>query len=979
MQMTHCGIVVLCGLFSNLFTNFVPSVILKRRQDVAISRLVVLQAFGGGNRMKGELPMAHTEEDRRTYDAFISYKHVPYVSKVAHAVLRRLEHYRPPKGSGAQKKRLYLCIDDQNLETAGDLNKQLHEALDHSEYLIYLACPETFNSIYCRDEIRYFKKLHDGRLDNIIVLLLQGKPEDVLPQELCYEGCLESGEMPDPDRQAEVHWLDLRAGSTVKAIKKLNESLLMIAAPLLHCKPDELIQRERQWKKQKCMMWGMLCVVVLAASLSVAYTLWLTWTMDYRRDAEVAMADDDDNKALFYYAKILSMNPFDEEARINAQILLQKKAWPMIIEEEKDSAILGNHVYPVYPADMSTELNDSLQPICATVEGNIVLWREGKERYYYGDAEGNVLEELSDVGLYRYPGGQTAMNAWEFSKAEEPHYTFCWPEDGRIEKLDWSENFSDEWHANVWALRPGVIVINDYEALTFYQLEDGLCRELCRMELSEIFKDDQSILDKYNISLVENYSFDMWPSPNGSRLIVSANFWGNYGMESVCHSEAALIDTDTYSLFGVMKSQECLISDVIFQDDSQKLALIYNNESGVLENCGYAAVYDCSGNLVFQTNCSGDMIPQRGCFCGDVFLLYCFPTTYFLDAGTGKPIGEPLLAGMDHAFLTDDGQIALECSGNVRYCRLVQYSGGIVEKNRVKDIQVALLNEREMRYRIADHLWLYSSYGGGEIYLQNNKGITLDRFPIRNKEKGNMVLKLSYGESAQTAFVLDDERNLYCIPIDMELEKFVPSEKISVYAGILDFSPAKDGVCYLDNYYPGYYFSEISDLNYITNDTSLFYHDPAVHYMEWVADPHINNSFIGMMSGESDYDYAVIVTRTEGQFNLGFFSMKTGTFLTDMSLEAADDLFVSFGENNDFIIHSGGSWRSMWLGNDRPDGNAIKQLMDISGYKLSGSRFKNDQKLVYARTVMAPNSVLSWSQYLEWEFVPFQEAGRGIE
>lgn len=746
MQMTHCGIVVLCGLFSNLFTNFVPSVILKRRQDVAISRLVVLQAFGGGNRMKGELPMAHTEEDRRTYDAFISYKHVPYVSKVAHAVLRRLEHYRPPKGSGAQKKRLYLCIDDQNLETAGDLNKQLHEALDHSEYLIYLACPETFNSIYCRDEIRYFKKLHDGRLDNIIVLLLQRKPEDVLPQELCYEGCLESGEMPDPDRQAEVHWLDLRAGSTVKAIKKLNESLLMIAAPLLHCKPDELIQRERQWKKQKCMMWGMLCVVVLAASLSVAYTLWLTWTMDYRRDAEVAMADDD----------------------------------------------------------------------------------------------------------YR-------------------------------------------------------------------------------------------------------------------------------GREGFCHSEAALIDTDTYSLFGVMKSQECLISDVIFQDDSQKLALIYNNESGVLENCGYAAVYDCSGNLVFQTNCSGDMIPQRGCFCGDVFLLYCFPTTYFLDAGTGKPIGEPLLAGMDHAFLTDDGQIALECSGNVRYCRLVQYSGGIVEKNRVKDIQVALLNEREMRYRIADHLWLYSSYGGGEIYLQNNKGITLDRFPIRNKEKGNMVLKLSYGESAQTAFVLDDERNLYCIPIDMELEKFVPSEKISVYAGILDFSPAKDGVCYLDNYYPGYYFSEISDLNYITNDTSLFYHDPAVHYMEWVADPHINNSFIGMMSGESDYDYAVIVTRTEGQFNLGFFSMKTGTFLTDMSLEAADDLFVSFGENNDFIIHSGGSWRSMWLGNDRPDGNAIKQLMDISGYKLSGSRFKNDQKLVYARTVMAPNSVLSWSQYLEWEFVPFQEAGRGIE
>lgn len=92
---------------------------------------------------------------RRTYDAFISYKHDPYVSRIAHTVLRRLERYRPPKGAGVRKKRLYLCIDDQNFAAAGIFNEQIHGALANSEYLIYLACPETLGSKYCLDEIQY--------------------------------------------------------------------------------------------------------------------------------------------------------------------------------------------------------------------------------------------------------------------------------------------------------------------------------------------------------------------------------------------------------------------------------------------------------------------------------------------------------------------------------------------------------------------------------------------------------------------------------------------------------------------------------------------------------------------------------------------------------------------------------------------------------------------------------------------------------
>lgn len=900
----------------------------------------------------------------KKYDAFISYKHDSYISGIAHTVLRKLEHYRPPKGSGIQKKKLYLCIDDQNFAAAGILNKQIQESLSNSEYLIYLACPETLGSTYCLDEIRYFKKLHDGRLDNVIVLLIKGEPKDVFPKELCYEGCWEPEGEPDSDRKTEIHWLDLRAKNFWEAREKLNESLLMLAAPLLHCEPDELIQRDRQWKKQKRLMWGMFGVTILTIALCVAYTFWLTWLMDYKRQAENAMANGDDNKALFYYAKTLSLNPVDEAARINAQILLQKEVWPMVVREDKDSIIFGNHVYPI---DVSDQKEDFLWPVCTTTEGSyVLLWEEESNCYYYTGADETFVEELSGVGDFFYSGGQEIMDAWCFSAKEEPHYTFYWPEEKRMEKLEWEGNFQGEWNnVGVYALQPGRIVVGDFEALTFYQIENGICRELYRIGLDEIFHDDQSILEEYNISLMENYSFDIWPSPDGSRLVITANFWYNSWGGTICHSAAALLDTETYRLIASAESGECLISNVNFQADSQRLALIYNNENGVLENCGYVAVYDCSGSLVFQTECSNNVIPCGGYFCGEFFLLCDFSAVYFLDAETGERLCEPLRLHVNQAALTDDGQIALEHGSGVRYCRLIQYSESTTKENIEEEaILSAFQSEMEMKYQLADDLWLFTSDDRKEVILADENAMILDRFPIPKKGNENFVIALAYGISTQTAFALDEERDLYCIRIDMEQKKFADKEKVPVRGGVLGFAPAQNGVVYLDGYFPGHYYSTVSNLMYVTNDNFLFWHNPAVNFLGWIAEPDISDSYAGLISGESDY--AVIVTQKEKQLDFRFFSMKTGDFLADMPLKATDDLFVCLARNDTIFIRSNGNWRSMWLGFRWANRDATQQLMDLSGYKLSGSRFKNNQILEDADAIMSPGSFGSWSKYLGW-------------
>lgn len=901
------------------------------------------------------------DRKKEYYDAFISYQHNPYTSRIAHTVLRRLEHYRPPKGLEAQKKKLYLFIDDQNLAAAGVLDRQICGALAHSEYLIYLACPETLRSHYCLDELRYFKKLHDGRLDNVIVLLVKGEPEDVFPRELCYEGCQDSEGPPDSGRETEVHWLDLRAGNIREALAQLNKSLLMIAAPLLHCELDDLIQRDKQWKKQKRMIWGMLGVTMSVIVLCAAYTFWLTWLADYKRRAENALADGNDNKALFYYAKTLSLNPADEEARVNAQILLQKEVWPAVVQEDEDSLLLGNRVYS---ADISAGAGDSFTPVCMTTEGSYILWRNENKGFCFSDAGRTFFRELPDTDGFSYFNAGRVTDAWSFMDSKEPYDIFYWPEEKRMEKLKWRENFSCERNnAGVCALRPGRIAVGDREALIFCQLGNDVCRELFRIELDEIFGDDEAVQEKYHISVSENYSFELWPSPDGSRLAVTANFWYHSATESFCRSAAALFDTETYRLITLVESQECLIYEITFQDDSRKMALIYNNEGGVLENRGYAAVYDCFGNLAFQTECGSSVIPREGFFCGDLFLLCDRSAAYFLDAETGMQVCEPLMLYVNYAALTDDGRIALECQNEVRYCRFIRYSGGIIDESKEKDMLNAGQREVEMKYRVADDLWLFRSDDGKEVFLADKDNRISDRFPIRGAENGNFIIAMAYGKSTQTAFVLDADRNLYGVPVHTELKKFAAGEDVSVHSGILGFDAAKHGAVCLDGFFPGYYYTRVSNLMYLTDDNFLFFHDPAVRYLGWIAEPDINDSFAGLISGESDY--AVIVTRKEENLNFRFFSMKTGNFLVNMPYEAVDDLLVCLEENDIIFIRSGGNWRSMWLGLRRADRGVTHQLMDLSGYKLSGSRFKNNRKLEYANVVVHPDSFGSWSGYLE--------------
>lgn len=905
--------------------------------------------------------------EKRKFDAFVSYNHAFFISRIAHYIVYKLEHYHAPRISGLSKKKLHLCIDDQTFAAGGVLTEQIHEALSNSEYLIYLACEETAKSDYCLDEIRTFKKLHNGKLNNIIVLLISGTPETVFPPELLYEGCDIIGETPNPDQVKELHWLDLRGNSQFQIfnyktiLKKINNELAMIAAPLLNCDLETLKQREQQFIKKKNNIKRVIISIIAVLAFCISYTFWLNKSTNYLMQAQTAQDNGNDSLALFYYGKTLSINPASKKARINAQLLLQNNIWPVFMKEDRGARIIDDHIY-LQDSSIGKEAMPTLAESFThtTTSSNYILWAAENDLYYVTDKDGNLLETFSDIGQCIY-FSDIVTDVWCFSSSQEKYVTLYWPEVGQMERLKWDDPIFDEWTAyTTAALKPGICAVINDDSLIIYQLENGVCTRLHSINLTELFHPSEFLSDKIGDKVnAASYDLFLWTSPDQSLFAITAEYWSNSGGISDCWCSVALFDSDTFDLITTIENQDCLIYDIVFQKDSQKLALIYNNEGAVLDNRGYAAIYDRSGNQIFSTDGTCEIAPTKGYFCGNTFLLCNVGTVYFLDAETGNQLCEPLKLNILNATLVNDEQIALQALDGVRYYQLIQYSSASSLENPNEYNEISLQLENQMTYEIDNGLQIVLSETLDEVLLTDETGSILDRYTIEQDEE-SIVLSSEYGKSSQIVFLLDSNRDLHCIPIDYNLQRFASKEDISVKSGILDFSTAKDGVVYLDSYFPGYYFSAVSSLKYDVKDSFLFSYDTAINYVKWSTEPNITGSFAKLFSNESRY--AIIATIKEKQIYLHFFNMKNGDLLADTSVSFTEDLIITISDDDILYIRANGEWNSWWLGDCfYTDRSSVKQLINLSDYSSSNTE----------ETVIYPDGWGNWSDSLIWKVIPF--------
>ena len=190
------------------------------------------------------------------YKAFISYRHNSFDRKVAVKLQKMLETFHILKKFSGEKQ-WKVFRDETELPTSDDLSQGIKEALEKSEFLIVICSETTKESRWCRQEMAYFKSLHNNTTKKILTVLISGDPSEVFPEEICWtEEIVTDLEGNKVTVKAEVEPLaaNIVAGSERDSFKKLKGEFLRIAAPLLGISYDALKQRQRTYRYQKIMV-----------------------------------------------------------------------------------------------------------------------------------------------------------------------------------------------------------------------------------------------------------------------------------------------------------------------------------------------------------------------------------------------------------------------------------------------------------------------------------------------------------------------------------------------------------------------------------------------------------------------------------------------------------------------------------------------------------------------------------------------------
>jgi hypothetical protein len=94
-----------------------------------------------------------------------------------------LETYKVPKEIAGHTNKFGETIparifpifqDEKELQTGPDLADTVREALNLSRFLVVVCSPRSSRSLYCNEEVRYWKEL--GRQDRILPIIIDGEP-----------------------------------------------------------------------------------------------------------------------------------------------------------------------------------------------------------------------------------------------------------------------------------------------------------------------------------------------------------------------------------------------------------------------------------------------------------------------------------------------------------------------------------------------------------------------------------------------------------------------------------------------------------------------------------------------------------------------------------------------------------------------------------------------------------------------------------
>ena len=363
------------------------------------------------------------------YNAFISYKHAPEDIKVAETVQKELEHFHIPskirKITGM--KRIEKIFRDKNeLPITSNLTETISFALEHSDYLIVICSTRTKESVWVQREIEYFLRNHSKR--QILTVLVDGEPQDVIPEILQYEDHRiqdSTGHIQYVRTPIEPLSCDYRM-----SFRKANKiELPRLASALIGCSYDELMNRRRQYAIRRTAI--AFSVFMLAA---VAFSLYLVQSRNKIKAAYIESLRSQSK----YLAKE-SQSLYENEERITA-LQLALEALPKDKNDER----------PVTPEAIRAITDASLSYVSYTGVNIAAAWNY---------TTSNTVSEfrVSPDGAY--------LAAIDFSGS-----LYLWETDTHKKSLQLPATFNSP--LDIAFFGPNILGIIQYEAVYAYDIKN---------------------------------------------------------------------------------------------------------------------------------------------------------------------------------------------------------------------------------------------------------------------------------------------------------------------------------------------------------------------------------------------------------------------------------------------------------------------------------------------------------------------------
>lgn len=375
-------------------------------------------------------------QEQRKYRAFISYRHTYPDKPVAIALQQQLEHYKVPsylQKQGFPSELGHIFRDEADLPTSSDLDNQIKNALDNSEYLIVICSVNAPLSKYVSAEIDYFKKTKGDA--KCLALLVSGDPstEKVFPDELLKKYFPHKEEF----EQIEPIAADVRADTLKASLKKLKTAKLKIVAGLLGCNYDDLVLRQREYRLTRITMFSSI-----AAVFFICFGLFLL--------RQLYIVNENQRKTQLAYSE-LSLNSGNHVIAMEQAITAMQKNNPLfskdIPQDTKDSLFKAS-LTSAFSLYTQIPLTDQLANGTFTLNGKQIIVKSDLWIRAY-NLNGKLLWEFTAAGrgdrivAVSPDGSRAAIIKTDFRK-KPPTAIYLWDTQNKscITQLAGSANYS---------------------------------------------------------------------------------------------------------------------------------------------------------------------------------------------------------------------------------------------------------------------------------------------------------------------------------------------------------------------------------------------------------------------------------------------------------------------------------------------------------------------------------------------------------